>query len=140
METVVKKEIKDYLHLYVGCEIISDWGVRFRLCTVTNSEYNPYADCKGTRIDSPKVMVDLFAKDIKLILRPLDEACSNSELMAKIAAEVGVNGKTIIDLTYGLSEYISIPMAAIILNKLRKEGYDCDDLIPSNLAIDSTTK
>lgn len=131
----MKKDIKDYLHLYLGCDAITKWHLECTLVAVTKSEYNPYSDCKIMRKDASKVMLDASFSDITLILRPLSSMTEADGLKIfgsktkyllyrKEAKELGA------DLwLFTANEY----------TELLKAGFDCHDLIPNNLAINAET-
>lgn len=66
------KEMKDYIHLYIGCKVVSDRV--YHLVGVTKSEVEPgkwLAICDPDPEDLADSFLELYAEEIKLILRPL---------------------------------------------------------------------
>lgn len=110
------KDIKDYLHLYLGCEICkADGSGNFKLTPHTLSQMN-----------LPNTTPDI--KKGKPILRPLS-SMTEEELSA-------------MESIYGF--YASKPYAerlgtdAEVTRHLLSKGFDLFNLIPEGLAIDST--
>lgn len=77
------RDIKDYLHLYLGCDVQTKWHLVCTLVAITKSDYNPYSDCKIMRKDQSKVMLDTAFSNIKPILRKL------SSMTEEEAIEIG---------------------------------------------------
>lgn len=121
----MKKEIKDYLHLYLGCEII----------------------CRNSgKVGKVILHGENLQKAINLqwtpILRPL------SDMTEKECDEFGIasdGGEYIYDcltpdaVYSSWSAVIGVSEASERINEMRKRWIDCDGLIESGLAIDATT-
>lgn len=138
------KEIKDYLHLYLGCECLQpfkDKGKTHVISIHTNGLVQ-VAHSTGSQ--------DFWNIEyIKPILRPL------SDMKKEEWQEVwGVIGGTPHLYEYGIDEVkeglskgdwsesgivMDYYTMSCVLNYFRKINIDCDDLIPSGLAIDKTT-
>ena len=75
------KELKDYIHLYIGCKIADTNNDAWVLAGVTESELEPgktIAICKLTEPYDNQVFYEFYVEDIKLILRP-HELMTNDE-------------------------------------------------------------
>jgi hypothetical protein len=105
-------EIKDYLHLYLGCEVI---------------ERISHKDSERTFVLTPeKIEAILFQPQYyKLVLRPQSNLTNEEKSNCPKA---------------GLDKWgnITIESMAEVTNYLRSIKIDCDNLIENNLAIDKT--
>lgn len=144
----MKREIKDYLHLYLGCEAAIG--------------YDPKG-IAGMRIDKI-VEVGLsgattsnhdFEKfeDITPLLRPLSPMEDNIkiELALLLGWDRGdditkINSvNSLFDIGgFNNGYYVNVTNLSgskwnKVISHLRKNSYDCDNLIPDGLALDATT-
>ena len=135
----MSKEIKDYLHLYLGCEVMTLEG-QGRLAEITRSSncsdrvciFFKYTVCKIYEADGShdKVISNAHhyyfgSDDIKPILRPL------SKMKKKENKELA----EIIGLDTDKEVHIWTPDQFVWL---LKKGFDLFGLIESGLAIDKT--
>lgn len=134
-------EIKDYLHFYIGCDCICDNGVIVR------------------RRITPELLVkesNGFA-ELKPILRKLSDMTEEEKeklfdhLWPTGLWGIAWSGKIdVIDHILDLQDHwsdlgervqniLSIKAMSAMLNWLRKNSFDADELIPAGLAIDKTS-
>lgn len=121
------KEIKDYLHLYLGCECqVYEKGSKEVACKGRLNTINTSGIFDSVQVGD---CYDFYLNDIdiKLILRPL--------------SEVEGHMQTILDLVnkYDPNDAIeALKGMAAAINWLRKNRFDVDGLIEAGLAIDKT--
>ena len=123
------KELKDYLHLYLGCQFVMKINGTERL----TAQMNFGADALNASLDSKEPITPI------LILRPLSnmDAIERSKYEAKF--KEGEWG-TYFDADQCESPKAHVPFSimAEIINCLRKDEFDCDGLIAAGIAIDKT--
>lgn len=138
----MKKKIEDYMHLYLGCEVESNFNRRRKLVGFL---YNESGNTKAmildfnedySRIGQP-YSVDFL--NCKPLLRPLN-SITNDDAHA-IADELEIITSSVYRwVDAGLSGNITTFSTQVkFINALRKRYYDCDGLIESCLAIDKRT-
>jgi hypothetical protein len=125
----MKKELKDYLHLYLGCEI--EYGAEDdRLVgTMTNVDnFSTYT------VNVGMVMVPI--QQVKLILRPLSDMRQGEQAVVDEIYEDmrQVSG----DITTPEKIYFEIEVHASITKYLLSRHFDLFGLIESGLALDNT--
>lgn len=140
----MKKELKDYLHLYLGCECVFEdcrnegdkehgklieIGINMACIETVNNE-DPYIECTPN--------------EIKPILRPLSDITDEewSEIEEKIHVLFDAQGMGMIRdnfLSDKNNERCGWHLINDALIELRKRSVDVDGLIESGLAIDKTT-
>lgn len=144
----MKKELKDYLHLYLGANYIIKYKykthyTRKALPRLTNGSYYNVVSL----LRFPQYY------DVKLVLRPLGDM--TQEYANELWEHLELNGDFMKGNGYRRKGYI---LKAFLDNyfediddvwdfdlfnrasmKLRKDGFDCDGLIEAGLAIDKTT-
>lgn len=143
----MKKDIKDYLYLYIGCEIMDEYNNKVgKLVAIDYSEENPVRVLH-------KVTWRLEYSEVKPILRPLSdmtiEELEEQEAVIKIfMPDFSVTEKDRLDAIerinkHGISalrfDEDSNPLMIFeVLRLLLKQGFDLFGLIESGLAIDKT--
>lgn len=130
------KKISDYLHLYLGCECFN----HLRLLGVEGNAAYVSHPATGRMV-----------KDInylKPILRPLSDITDIH--IEKIWDELGFNKKyespaypkmtkkSFLEKVFNGHQNISFKKFVVLINFLRENEYDCDNLIEAGLAIDKT--
>lgn len=132
--------IKDYLHLYLSCEILIE----------PYEDQPAYIDtidgiCVGESVNFKKAsdyyFDDLNDFDIKPLLHPLSDMTDEECDEFGIASDGGeyLYGCFEPDAVYGgWMAHIEISSVSERLNEMRKRGFDCDGLIEAGLAIDKT--
>ena len=124
----MSNKLKDYLHLYIGCECIAD-GNRFKLHGVSFTDTGTLA-YDGTMIDGIHQCWWIENCDFKLILRPL------SDIRVKEIEELGIK---ILDDKYEMLMDKKVPdFTPDQFVKLLSFGFDLFNLIASGDAIDKT--
>lgn len=130
----MSKQLKDYLHLYLGCECRITGYSELRHILMVNE--TGLSVCTGTDING--VHIWWKSKDCKLLLRPLsdmteDEGFALSDIMGfftpdNFISAIKSGSKYVMDfrLSFELTQY------------LLKQGFDLFGLIESGLAIDKT--
>jgi len=137
------KELKDYIHLYIGCKVLcgpDKEGVI--LVGVDESEIEPgrlIAICKAG-----DVFLEWYVDDVKLVLRPLDSMTDSDENAIALALGYGAGSKAMglskrwfLDfwkgsgnaMLFGLKD----SMEAII--EMLKLGFDLFDLHAAGLCV-----
>lgn len=116
-------EIKDYLHLYIGCECLIEAGEfpesKLPVCGV--------AGRKAIMGEHSLRLVEL--KDVKPILRPLSD----------MTEEERVEYDRLQVVCYSVNLfYDQVKTDATLTNFLLSKHFDLFDLIPAGLAIDKT--
>lgn len=114
----MEKKIENYLHLYLGCEVIADiyqGNIKALLNGVSFTH-----DSVDVRIRTLNCLEYLPASKIKLILRPLSDISEKEE---DYVNQINCNK------LYGMTE---------ITVYLLSCSFDLFDLIENNLAIDKT--
>ena len=121
----MKKDIKDYLHLYLGCEILTGTG-NVTLIAV-QKEVIP---CTNFRIIvlNGNVVHEVSGRDFKPLLRPLSDMTEDEDdkidsLMPSPSYRDNIN-----------ENYWNVKQFLYLLSK----GFDLFNLIPEGLAIDKT--
>jgi len=138
------KELKDYIHLYIGCNVIDEHNFIMKLVGVTASEVEDgktIAICDI--IDNSKTtgpFQELYVEEVKLVLRPL-ESMTESEMyeytkMASPARE----GKNILPVIKAgpLINHFLNKHDPVIIKWLLGKSFDLFGLIPAGLAVDKT--
>ena len=113
------KKLEDYLHLYLGCDVM----YLDTKCTLTGA--NPKKGYFIMNMYAERIRVDKGT--FELILRPLSDMIDREKRLAR-----SYDHKVI-----GIEN--SIKHWADLINRLRQKGLDCDGLIEAGLAIDKTT-
>lgn len=131
----MKKDIRDYLHLYLGCScILPDFSekinnIKFKL---TAYNYNYYKD---------------WHSEIQPILRPLSSMTEEEKKEFILICELEPEDVSCVEYnTYfpgnakslGAAHLTNVLQWAKGVNYLRKQGIDCDGLIDAGLALDIT--
>lgn len=143
----MKKELKDYLHLYLGCEIIGTYrdasGSKGYLTGITNGG----CDCEIQFIleDGINVEEEPYINDIaqvKPILRPLSDMTEDEE--NEIEGEYGSYGLGEKHLCNALKNhdlrYVKkLDEAFGLIHYLLSKSFDIFGLIEAGLAIDAST-
>lgn len=128
----MKKELKDYLHLYLGCQMKTSEGEIVTLISV-NRDGSAFA-----RNDS--LQCHGFLSDTKLILRPLSDINDKEARECWFAS--GIGGQ-VTNYKHALTGYYfpdcTVYQMSLITNWLRENWFDIDGLILADLAIDKTT-
>lgn len=127
------KQLKDVLHLYLGCEVFVSDSVTSGIGRLTT------VSILGTK-QKFRVLIGAmsveryfnFERD-KPILRKLS---SMTEEEGKIYVALGFGGLPVMK---GGQRIIYTTFTPPCLNWLRKNSFDCDELIESGLAIDAST-
>lgn len=126
------KELKDYLHLYIGCEVMlnisyptSARWVNGRLVGVEETTY--MARLRSVDGEEWGTLHTCYPRDIKPILRPLSDMTDKERV-------------TLEHLADELTEDIITPLEidAAITNQCRKWEIDVDGLLRAGLALDKT--
>lgn len=117
------KQLKDYIHFYIGCEVVRFNGrIGLHITGILVGVTTGYLLVKGgyatARVE--------FDEDTRLVLRRLESMTEDQENYYDSRMD---------------DAYISHDMEAIaiIINDLIAEGYDCHGLIDAGLAIDAET-
>jgi adenylosuccinate lyase len=118
----MEKQLKDYAHLYFGCDLYAPNGKVLKV-------YEVYKE----------LFYMVLADGYKLILRSLSDMTEEEQF--EIAEILGIiQVEHFIEAWINKRTYsISIHIMAELTNTLRKMGFDIDGLIESGLAIDKTT-
>ncbi len=137
----MKKEIKDYLHFYLGCECIDDAGKRARIARIGIPQENNSIITLTIRYSDEVGDFRIFSSNqgvypVKLILRSL------SDMTEKEAVNIGweeTKAKkaelTFEEFKKDLNEHMFF--APEEFTYLLKNGFDLFSLIESGLAIDA---
>ena len=134
------KELKDYLHLYLGCECKTPWGIlrltrfdikdKYKAWFTTGFKENEkilYANgCIGKSFQT---------SSIKLILRPLSDL-NDEELKCLRSERKHLRGVHRNDLRFIINLNTWSPEDIVFL---LSKGFDLFGLIEAGLAIDKTT-
>ena len=126
------KELKDYIHLYIGCELIGKLHGKPTkgLLTGISGEYE--AEIQFFEEDGINVFeypeYNDFEK-VKLILRPLSDMTEEEKLFV-YNFDIWLGGMSVNE---------SLPINAEITYFLLSKHFDIFGLIPAGLAIDKTT-
>ncbi len=137
-------DIKDYLHLYLGCEVKHQSFVNPLILSSVS-------DIKGVRIRGKEddVSCATLIENFKLILRPLSSMTEEEKI--EIAIIFGwshgdnVTKANATEELFDKNGYwnkitnISGSSWNKVINYCRKQGIDMDNLIDAGLAIDKTT-
>ena len=119
------KELKDYIHLYLGSDVqifntvTNEWG-NWRKCTPSDLNLIINHDVKA------QISLKRFS-DMDAIERGKYEA-------KFVAGEWGTEFYA--EQCESPQAHVSFTIMADIINSLRKDGFDCDGLIESGFAID----
>ncbi len=137
----MKTQLKDVLHLYIGCDVqlAGHDNTVYKLVGVTESEM--------TDGDKPLIAIskiddvyhESYIEDIFPTLRLLSDM--NEKERTEIEEILGVlNADHFVNAWVHNTPYsISIHNMVQLINVLRKNGFDMDELIESKQAIDKTT-
>lgn len=118
----MKKELKDYLHLYLGCRIKSKGGKCGDLVSVSNDGMSIVVYDKD-KINDPRGLC-INSDWLLLILRPLSDM---TEKESEYLSDAALSGKPTI--------YVNAEVTKYLLSK----HFDLFGLIEYGLAIDKTT-
>jgi hypothetical protein len=132
------KNIKDYLHFYLGCECIINWE---------NPEYEENG--KVRKLDSLRIyeMLTEYPEAIcKPILRPLSDMTEEEAKQFYVSDGWGENLENIVVTDGGIDFTIARTSGYCIFSRLRpssfltllSKGFDIFGLIDAGLAIDKT--
>jgi hypothetical protein len=131
-------DIKDYLHLYLGCEVMPNDipDITYKLFSV---HYND--DVVLVKEDWHLFSFEKYRfSEIKPILRPLSDMTTGEKFKFNPKNEDGEIGQEFMgsesETPYA---FVSFTDMARTINQLRALGFDCDGLIEAGLAIDATT-
>jgi hypothetical protein len=153
------KELKDFIHLYLGCECKTPDGILvLNGLNITDSRYQVWFYCRWDDKKNcylPKRNAEILGKqsmvgkafkysEIKPILRPLSDVSDKEwdEIEEKIDLFFDAQGMGVIKdnfLSDKNDERCGWPLINDALIELRKRSVDVDGLIESGLAIDSKT-
>jgi len=120
----MKKELKDYLHLYLGCECrIADYDTRYwvRMVNETGLSVCTYVNSKG-------ILIWWKTKDCKIILRPLESMTEDDSY------ELEMLGHQLVLSKVSTNEFHAARTIWFL-----KNHFDIFGLIEAGLAIDKTT-
>jgi hypothetical protein len=121
--------IKDYLHLYLGCQIELKDGIIEKLKCV---------DCEVTLVNMGWGNAQEI-ETVKPILRPLSSMTAYEYGKYNAKNEDGEVGQEFVGSEDETSTaFVYFSDMAVAINQLRKDGFDCDGLIEAGLAIDAT--
>lgn len=150
------KQLKDYLHLYLGCEVetcmrkAQGEGKPMKKLHGTLMEVDLGMDDKAGILmedETDKSNYEYFRySDIKPLLRPLSSINKEDvKLLDKAVFGIYDNSnyaiieyKDVLLPRYPTSARPAFPTYVRIINELRKMGFDCDNLIEAGLAINKT--
>lgn len=127
-----KKQLKDYIHLYLGCEAIHD------VLGLEKVTVSWLAD-----IDNFCGDIDIEYEGIKLILRPLDSMTFRdaSDIVSALPGMVVSDCYSFLqDWINSKSIMITFETNVALTNEMRKLGFDVDNLIPAGLAVKANYK
>jgi hypothetical protein len=132
----MEKKIEDYLHLYLGCKVEYDGRIG-----VIHQYYLPAGKhmvgkvwvCSLEEDGNREMSCSASADKCKPILRPLTDMTEEELQQMKLIGWCHFDDEKIFVCEVH-SGYEPHEMSSI-LNALRKNGFDCDNLIDSGLAI-----
>lgn len=132
------KDIKEFLKYYIGCECFAGTH-RCKLIGINDDGAIVTHPAKGT-------FVILFA-NIKLVLRKLESMTEeeaselNDEMYGGVQDFWQSKNQLLKTFMYPwpLDDRPAFPVYVKAINWLRSKGFDCDELIKNNLAIDQST-
>jgi hypothetical protein len=144
-----EKNLKDYLHLYLGCHcvvdgrpaIIDSVSTNKHIDTVTaqftdtNDQYDwaVYNDLSEVKL-LLRPLSDMTEQEFKEIFKPIQPGDVTDEDFKEAMQHLIKNGIDAFDFE-GVSAQIVFEYTRLLLSK----GFDIFELIPSGLAIDKTT-
>lgn len=126
-------KLQEVLHLYLGCEleyILS--GIKHTLIGIESDDTAYiFGGTNGRRVVS--------VHHVKPILRPLTSMSREEYQKYDCAQKDGEVGEEFIGSEAETSTaFVYFSHMAISINRLRKDGFDCDGLIESGLAINKS--
>lgn len=122
------KEIKDYLHLYLGCEIKCTGGHYEGEVAIINGVTKTHITVEGSiKSDFNVIVYETFYNYWKPILRPLSDMTLDEMAILQIDGLDDLKGN-LGDLLMKTTDFLM----------LLHWGFDIFDLIPAGLAIDKT--
>lgn len=125
-------KLQDVIYYYIGCDCEAKWhpSLTCTLVGVTESEYNPYHDCKIMCNDGSKVlMFHASFEDIKPILRKLS-SMTEDEARELDCVNHFMNAKT------GRRQWKSLRLNIKRIPKALSLGFDLFGLLDSGQAIE----
>lgn len=122
----MKKLLNDYLHFYLGCEVIAQTEKYGEVRALLMGVHIPEVSRPVTVAYNGELLLLNFNK-VKPILHSLDSVGVSEFLTRPLASSINST------LRQELSSW------ANLLNQLRAGNIDCDGLIEAGLAIDATT-
>lgn len=140
----MEKQLKDYLHLYLGCQVlINDMGEDV-LCTLVTMSCSGGCFASGTTKNGKLFNYHGGADSLKPILRKLssmteEEAWTAWKKGGEHSRHNGVCNYVSAFKNPGTDLGMNIFDWSATINYMRSVGIDCDKLIESGLAIDSAT-
>lgn len=125
------KDIKDYLHLYLGCEV--EYGYDGRKAIGDIHGLDPHAGWKVFTRKPIPMYHTVRTELLKPILRPLSDMTEEEfdYMFFKQPGYVSIESKALVDKRFDISPH----QVAFLLSK----GFDLFGLIEAGLAIDRTT-
>jgi hypothetical protein len=124
----MSKEIKDYLHLYLGCEAM--YGDRKIVICGLNINSQHIQNIVGQET--------FLIKEIKPLLRPLNDMTEEEFNEFKKHSDSDFSKMCMIDSMMKDGSYTRLCHSAFAQQYLLSKGFDLFGLIESELAIDST--
>lgn len=125
------KDIKDYLHLYLGCRALLPNG-KIDTLDYVEIEQGVYFPSKGT--DTEDFGHNLLS-EVKPILRPLSDMTEEEMLEAVSIGGLFYRGESVKAFIANWTCY-----SGEVTRYLLSKSFDLFNLIPEGLAIDSTTQ
>ncbi len=124
------KKLRDYLPLYIGCKVMLWHDAK-----VLKPELRELVARETTHVDEISLDTAIFAKAKPVLYSSI---LASELLVQQITSLINENTETLESFLMGFREALSISQAAIVINELRRHGYDCDELIEEKLAIDGS--
>jgi hypothetical protein len=125
------KQIKNYLHLYLGCEAIIHFMNEDIVCEIITVS-NGGAFLSGKSKDGKAVNRHGAVDGVKPILRPLSDMAKDEMDRCMEIKSVSTGGIVIRDVIISVSD-------PEITRYLLSKGFDLFNLIPEGLALDKNT-
>jgi hypothetical protein len=133
------KDLKDYIHLYIGCDVTDKLNSVFKMVGFTRSEVEP--DKWLVICDAGPVFLEFYIEEIKLILRPLESMSVQEKSDYGIMSRPAKAGKNILPPFGGrmLNHFLNAH-DPIIVKWLLDKGFDLFGLQAAGIAVYETEK